>query len=135
MYLLPEKELIEMKKPYNDPSENYDIEVVAQICHEMNRRFSELNNLPVRPTWDELSNFDKEFFVQAVRGLKEDPNRSPALNHDQWCKAKLAQGWTYGPHQDEDRKTHPCLVLYNDLPRNQRVKDSLFITLVKGYLC
>ncbi|MFD0468599.1 RyR domain-containing protein [Nonomuraea thailandensis] len=50
--------------------------------------------------------------------------------HEAWCEHKRAEGWTYGPDKDPDAKTHPCLVPYDQLPVEQRVKDAVFHAIV-----
>jgi ryanodine receptor 2 len=43
--------------------------------------------------------------------------------HDNWARERMAQGWTHGPRRDDDRKLHPCLVPYDDLPEDEKVHD------------
>lgn len=33
------------------------------------------------------------------------------------------QGWTYGEQRDDELKTHPCLVPYEDLPEVEKDYD------------
>jgi len=42
--------------------------------------------------------------------------------HVRWVDHKLSRGWALGP-RDDARKTHPCLVPYDDLPEAERQKD------------
>ncbi len=44
-------------------------------------------------------------------------------NHDVWAQGRLADGWVYGPERDDARKTHPCLVAYEDLPELEKDYD------------
>lgn len=43
---------------------------------------------------------------------------------------KIKDGWVYGDVKDPELKTHPCLVPYNELPVEQKTKDTLFINIV-----
>jgi len=45
------------------------------------------------------------------------------MEHDRWTAAKLQAGWRYGPNKDNDAKTHPCLVPYDQLPPDEQDKD------------
>lgn len=45
--------------------------------------------------------------------------------HDVWAVQRLKDGWVYGPERDDERKTHPCLVAYEDLPESEKVYDRL----------
>lgn len=55
---------------------------------------------------------------------------TPEDSHKNWMEHKLKDGWKYGEVKDEVLKTHPCLVPYNELPENQKVKDYLFKAVV-----
>jgi len=43
--------------------------------------------------------------------------------HDVWARQRLADGWHLGPARDDDRKEHPCLVPYEELPDSERTYD------------
>jgi RyR domain len=43
--------------------------------------------------------------------------------HDIWARQRLAAGWTWGPRRDEDKKEHPSLVPYKELPESEKEYD------------
>lgn len=43
--------------------------------------------------------------------------------HEVWAESRLAQGWTYGNKRDDEKKTHPCLVPYEELPEVEKEYD------------
>jgi hypothetical protein len=43
--------------------------------------------------------------------------------HDVWAKSRMDEGWTYGPERNDEKKTHPCLVPYNQLPEIEKDYD------------
>ena len=43
------------------------------------------------------------------------------LEHERWCRERLAEGWTAGPTRDDRRKVTPYLVDWDQLPED--VKD------------
>lgn len=43
--------------------------------------------------------------------------------HEVWAKSRMDQGWTYGPARDDERKIHPCLVPYEELPEEEKDYD------------
>ena len=45
--------------------------------------------------------------------------------HDLWSKQRISEGWTYGPKRDDDKKFHPCLLPYGDLPEGEREYDRI----------
>ena len=43
--------------------------------------------------------------------------------HDVWASNRLNDGWVYGPERDDAKKTHPCLVPYDELPESEKDYD------------
>ncbi len=43
--------------------------------------------------------------------------------HDVWSAGRISDGWTYGAERNDEKKTHPCLVPYDDLPDSEREYD------------
>ena len=43
--------------------------------------------------------------------------------HEVWAINRINQGWTYGEQRNDDLKTHPCLVPYEDLPEEEKEYD------------
>jgi RyR domain len=43
--------------------------------------------------------------------------------HDIWARDRMAQGWTWGPRRDDEKRQNPCLVPYEDLPESEREYD------------
>ena len=43
--------------------------------------------------------------------------------HEVWAETRIKQGWTYGEQRNDELKTHPCLVPYEDLPEEEKVYD------------
>jgi hypothetical protein len=66
-----------------------------------------------------------------VAGLSDEPldlgeNKSDDLakeEHDRWMAEKIADGWKYGKVKDGKRKTHPCLLPWDELDDYTKDKD------------
>ena len=43
--------------------------------------------------------------------------------HDVWAETRIKQGWTYGSERNDELKTHPCLVPYEELPDVEKEYD------------
>lgn len=43
--------------------------------------------------------------------------------HEIWAVDRQAEGWTYGPKRDEDKKETPCMVPYSQLPEDEKEYD------------
>jgi hypothetical protein len=47
--------------------------------------------------------------------------------HERWVARKVKTGWRYGDPRDDVRKLHPCIVPWEDLAEEERVKDRLLV--------
>jgi tetratricopeptide (TPR) repeat protein len=45
--------------------------------------------------------------------------------HERWAEQRIGDGWRYGPHRDDGRKEHPCLVPYEELPDSEKAYDRM----------
>lgn len=43
--------------------------------------------------------------------------------HEVWAETRISQGWTFGEKRNDDLKTHPCLVSYEELPEEEKAYD------------
>lgn len=110
---------------------SYTPEQIARITHEANRGLQAAEpteGIPVAPTWDEFPEDQQEGVIDGVRLALN--GATPEELHQSWLDFKVEGGWTYGPVKDAEAKTHPCLVSYNELPEEQKVKDRLFNAIV-----
>ena len=43
--------------------------------------------------------------------------------HEVWAETRIQQGWTYGDQRNDELKTHPCLIPYEELPESEKEYD------------
>lgn len=43
--------------------------------------------------------------------------------HEVWSETRISQGWMYGARRNDELKTHPCLVPYENLPEEEKEYD------------
>jgi len=43
--------------------------------------------------------------------------------HEVWAETRIQQGWTYGEQRNDELKTHPCLIPYEELPESEKEYD------------
>ena len=111
-----------------------NIEQIARICHEVNRVYSASVGDRSHVAWDKAPQWQKDSAINGVRYHVSNPDSTPADSHKSWMAEKVATGWIYGPVKDPDLKQHPCMVPYDDLPHEQRMKDHLFLAVVRAAL-
>lgn len=110
------------------------ITATARICHEANRAWCEENGDNSQPTWDDAPDWQISSAINGVVFHSENPNAGDSASHDSWSAEKIADGWVYGAVKDPEAKTHHCLVPFEDLPKNQQIKDALFRSIVHAVL-
>lgn len=106
---------------------------IARVVHEANRALQIEQadpTIPVSVGWDELDEETRRSAIEGVQGVLN--GNTPEESHEGWCAFKLDHGWTLGPVKDETKKEHPLLVPYDELPESQRIKDELFVAIVKA---
>ena len=57
-------------------------------------------------------------------------DHGPEASHISWMAQKVAEGWVYGEVKDPEAKTHPCIVQFDQLPKEQQAKDFIFRAVV-----
>ena len=57
----------------------------------------------------------------------EDVKIMAPLEHARWCQEKISEGWKNGPDKDDELKTNPNLVPWEDLRREGINKNKKFI--------
>lgn len=43
--------------------------------------------------------------------------------HENWAAERIHQGWTWGPERNDQKKTTPCLVPYEELAESEKRYD------------
>jgi hypothetical protein len=108
------------------------IEQVAQLAHEVNRSFCQLIGDNSQPSWEEAPDWQIKSALAGVVFRLSNPDAPASTQHDQWLNDKIADSWKYGKSKDPEKKEHPCIVPYEDLPIEQKIKDTLFIAVVSA---
>lgn len=101
-------------------------EEAAYIAHEINRAYCAALGDHSQPPWKEAPEWQRESAIVGQAKLRLRPGTTPGENHAEWRRHKVAEGWVYGDEKDAEKKTHPCIVPFGELPEAQRVKDYLF---------
>lgn len=101
-------------------------EEIARTAHEVNRAYCQAIGEPAYEPWESCPQWQRDSMLNGVKFHINNPGTTPEQSHENWMKVKSADGWVYGETKDPGMKTHPCMLPYDQLPVEQRVKDSLF---------
>lgn len=109
-----------------------DPEFIASRLYEAARREAQWSNRPVVPEpWEERDEAFRSQFVDLLQQYLSAPSLpTPEEAHESWMEAYFKMGWKYGPTRDPVTKTHPDLVPFDQLPKDERDKDAIFLALV-----
>lgn len=105
---------------------------IAQVCHEANTAYCRVIGDYSQKHWDEAEQWQRDSAIKGVEYAIANPNAPASAQHEAWIEDKVASGWAYGPIKDAAKKEHPCIIPYDGLPIEQRLKDSLFKAIVAG---
>jgi len=108
---------------------NQKIIGIAKVCHEANKAYCEgLGDFTQRP-WEQAPTWQQDSVIDGVMFYLQAPRQVHEL-HENRMKLKEADGWKLGPIKDAEKKEHPCMVPFGELPIQQQLKDGLFLSIV-----
>ncbi len=103
-------------------------EACAAAAHEVNKVFCDMTGDASQAHWEQAPEWQRTASIEGVAVALQ--GASPRQLFEAWKAAKQRDGWIHGPVKDGDKKTHPCLVEYDDLPPVQKAKDGLYSAVV-----
>lgn len=109
------------------------VEDVARICHDANKAYCETQGDASQRNWYEAAECQRDSAIKGVRFRLNFPNAPVSVQHNEWRQEKANDGWKYGLVKDADKKEHPCMVSYEELPEYRRLKDFLFVSIVETF--
>jgi RyR domain-containing protein len=98
------------------------------ICHNVVKALNDSRG-EFTVSWDE----SRASTMQGVIAILDNPLLTPEQSHQSWMDFKVAQGWKFGPNKDPVAKTHPLMIPYSELPKEQQVKDAIFGAIVRTF--
>lgn len=107
------------------------LERIARVCHEANRSVCLAFNDTTQLSWQDAPAWQRESAIAGVAFKLNNPDATPADQHQNWVNDKVAQGWVFGEVKDPVAQTHPCIVPYEELPEFQKKKDQVFQAVVE----
>jgi hypothetical protein len=111
-------------------------EDIARVCYEANRVYCLTISENSQRSWDEAADWQKQTVINGVlhclETLEKGSELIPSQSHESWLEEKRATGWKYGAVKDPEKKEHPCFLPYDKLPLEQKMKDYIFVGIVKA---
>lgn len=106
------------------------IKWIACVCHQANKVWCESEGDESQTDWAFAEQWQRDSAINGVKFRLANPDAGPDAMHNNWSAEKVSQGWVYGDVKDAEKKTHPCLVPFEQLPLFQQKKDKLFSAIV-----
>ncbi len=100
----------------------------AVAAHEMNRIYCNAIGDTSQVPWDLAPEWQRTSALNGVDGVFA--GNGPGASHEGWLAEKVATGWKFGPVKDPEKKEHPCMVPFHELPFDQQQKDHIFVQTV-----
>jgi hypothetical protein len=105
---------------------------VARVCHEANRAYCLSHGDTSHKPWEETPKEIQDSVISGVRAKRDNPAITPKESHEAWLAYKGREGWVYGEEKNFALLTHPCFRPYEELPLEDRRKDTLFLAIVRA---
>lgn len=105
---------------------------IARIVHQANKAYCEALFDDSQVDWEKAPDWQQLSAIDGVTKFLDGTANTPEQQHQSWMDLKIKEGWVYGPEKDAVKKTHHCLVPYDQLPDAQKRKDHLFRAVVKA---
>ena len=109
-------------------------EKIAEVAHEVNRAYCQALGDFSQPAWDEAPQWQRDSAMLGVKLHADNPLAGPQASHESWMAQKVADGWVYALEKNPEQKEHPCILPYDELPREQQAKDFIFRAVVHALL-
>lgn len=103
---------------------------IAHVCHEANRAWCISQGDFSQVEWENAEKWQRDSAIKGVEFRLNNPDAKHDAQHNAWMQDKINDGWGYGVTKDTEKKTHPCLVPFENLPLFQQKKDALFCAIV-----
>lgn len=108
---------------------NDTAQAAYSVLREYSRHLGDTSLLP----WPAVPLSHKDSIRNGVVGIFTR-NDTPEESHKSWLKQKFDEGWKYGSVKDVEKKEHPCMLPYNELPLHHLMKDTIFGAVVRGFV-
>jgi hypothetical protein len=114
------------------------VEQFGRLNHALRREVARIfGDGTVPPDWDDAPEWMHADSARDARELLGNPGMMAEDGHGRWMRQKIAEGWKWGPVRDDEKKEHPSIRPFDQLPPGERLKDLLRVSLagsLSGYV-
>ena len=109
-----------------------NLEKIAKIIYKATRLEAEWSKRSIVPEkWEKRDEkFRKQFIDIIDKYLSQETLPTPEEAHNSWVQYYLDMGWKYGKKRDVVKKTHPDILPFYQLSKDERDKDAIFLAVV-----
>ena len=76
---------------------------------------------------EEASASSKPSVDETARNVEAQIELLAEAEHAGWMMQRARSGWRYGPVRDNEKKLHPFMIAYGDLPESEKDKDRVAV--------
>jgi hypothetical protein len=103
--------------------------IIAFLCHQSVNNYCEIYSNRSQKDWNEIEDWQKISTINKVEYYLNNPKVNYFSLHNVWRSNKLSKGWVYGKVKDIEKKTHPLLLNFKELPNIEQRKMILFYNI------
>lgn len=108
-------------------------EDIARVTHAAQRELQIIQGDPkISPLWGQAPDYQIRESTAGVREILWNRELTAERHHELWVIRMMADGWVYGAVKNWERKTHPNLLPFTELPAEQQLKNHVFIAIVRA---
>lgn len=114
--------------------EGFSVVAIAHVCHEAGKAYhEELGNFDQFP-WEAAHQWQRDSAIEGVKTQIANPNNDAVRSHNAWYTAKKRDGWVHGKKKDATLKTHPCMLPWVKLSKEDKGVDLLFVSICRALI-
>tara|TARA_R110002124_G_scaffold285661_1_gene464491 strand:- start:111 stop:449 length:339 start_codon:yes stop_codon:yes gene_type:complete len=106
---------------------------IAKEVHKNHREYCASINHKTQPVWSKLEESHKQTIASTVNKILSSEIKSKEDSHINFVNFKKSLGWKFGDAYSIELKTNPRLCNFEDLSKENRMKEEIFFNTVIKY--
>lgn len=112
------------------------ITLIARTCHAWVREYQLGTEPDSTPHWELAPDYQRKSTLESIENILAqyyDPSKpppTPRMVHELWARQKMEDVWRWGSQKAPAVAGDRDMVDWPSLPREQRVKDEVFLAIV-----